>query len=220
MESLDRAGLARMIDHTLLAPEAVEHDVLTLCATATELGVAAVCVSPHWVSLAAAQTDLLIASVAGFPSGSHLPKLKAEEAAQAVKDGAREIDVVANLGFIAGANWQALQNETAEVRLAIGEKIVLKVILETALWSEHQIMSACSAVVAGGANFVKTSTGFHKSGGATVDAVRTMRQAVGGGIGVKASGGIRTTQVALEMIKAGANRIGASATRELLGGLT
>ncbi|MGA0081184.1 MAG: deoxyribose-phosphate aldolase [Ilumatobacteraceae bacterium] len=220
MKSLDRAGLARMIDHTLLTPEAVEHDVLTLCATATELGVAAVCVSPHWVSLAAAHTDLPIASVAGFPSGSHLSKVKAEEAAQAVNDGAREIDVVANLGFIASANWQALQNETAEVRLAIGEKIVLKVILETALWSERQIMSACSAVVAGGANFVKTSTGFHKSGGATVDAVRTMRLAVGGGIGVKASGGIRTTRVALEMIKAGANRIGASASREILGGLT
>jgi len=220
MESLDRAGLARMIDHTLLTPEAVEHDVLTLCATATELGVVAVCVSPHWVSLAAAHTDLPIASVAGFPSGSHLSKVKAGEAAQAVNDGAREIDVVANLGWIASGNWQALQNETAEVRLAIGEKIVLKVILETALWSEHQIMSACSAVVAGGANFVKTSTGFHKSGGATVDAVRTMRQAVGVGIGVKASGGIRTTHAALEMIEAGANRIGASATREILGGLT
>lgn len=220
MESLDRAGLARMIDHTLLTPEAVEHDVLTLCATATELGVVAVCVSPHWVSLAAAHTDLPIASVAGFPSGSHLSQVKAGEAAQAVNDGAREIDVVANLGWIASGNWQALQNETAEVRLAIGEKIVLKVILETALWSEDQIMSACLAVVAGGANFVKTSTGFHKSGGATVDAVRTMRKAVGGGIGVKASGGIRTTHSALEMIEAGANRIGASATREILGGLT
>jgi deoxyribose-phosphate aldolase len=219
MKSLDRAGLARMIDHTLLMPEAVEHDILTLCAIATELDVAAVCVSPHWVSLAAAHTDLPIASVAGFPSGSHLSKVKAGEAAQAVHDGAREIDVVANLGWIASGNWQALQNETAEVRLAIGERVILKVILETALWSEHQIISACSAVVAGGANFVKTSTGFHKSGGATVDAVRTMRQAVGAGVGVKASGGIRTTQTALEMIEAGASRIGASATREIIGGL-
>lgn len=208
-----------MIDHTLLTPEAVDRDILTLCATAIELGVAAVCVSPHWVSLATAHTELPVASVAGFPSGSHLSKVKAGEAAQAVNDGAREIDVVANLGWIASGNWQALQNETAEVRLAIGEGVILKVILETALWSEHQIMSACSAVVAGGANFVKTSTGFHKSGGATVDAVRTMRQAVGAGVGIKASGGIRTTQAALELIEAGANRIGASATREIIGGL-
>lgn len=219
MKPLDRAGLARMIDHTLLTPEAVEGDVLTLCATATELGAAAVCVSPHWVSLAAAHTDLPIASVAGFPSGSHLSKVKAGEAAQAVNDGAQEIDVVANLGWIASGNWQALQNETAEIRSAIGERVILKVILETALWSEQHIIGACSAVVAGGANFVKTSTGFHKSGGATVEAVRTMRQAVGEGIGVKASGGIRTTQVALEMIAAGADRIGASATREIVGGL-
>ena len=219
MKSLNRAGLARMIDHTLLTPEAVEHDILTLCATATELGVAAVCVSPHWVSLAAAHTDRPIASVAGFPSGNHLPKVKALEVAQAVNDGAREIDVVANLGWIASGNWQALQNETAEIRLALGVDVVLKVILETSLWSTQQIFDACSAVVAGGANFVKTSTGFHKSGGANIEAVQTMRQAVGDGIGVKASGGIRTTQTALEMIEAGASRIGASATRAIIEGL-
>lgn len=219
MGTLDRAMLALVIDHTLLTPEATSADVVALCAEADELGVGAVCVSPNWVSIACKNTRIPIASVAGFPSGSHLPGIKAAEAAQAVSDGASEIDMVANLSWIASGNWSNLENEVAEVRRAIGAAVVLKVILETGLWSSEQIVAACKHSVSGGADYVKTSTGFHKVGGASLDAVRTMRNAVGDDIGVKASGGIRTTADAVAMIEAGASRIGASASRVILSGL-
>ena len=219
MEALDRTTLALVIDHTLLAPEATSADIVALCAEADELSVGAVCVSPNWVSLAHRITSIPVASVVGFPSGSHLPGIKALEAAQAVSDGATEIDMVANLGWIASGEWSNVENEVAAVRQAIGASVVLKVILETGLWSSEQIISACKHSVLGGADYVKTSTGFHKSGGASLEAVRTMRKTVGDNIGVKASGGIRTTADALAMIEAGASRIGASASRAILGGL-
>ena len=155
----------------------------------------------------------------GFPSGSHLSATKAAEATQAVSDGASEIDMVANLGWISSGDWSNLENEVAAVRRAISANVVLKVILETGLWSSEQIVAACKHSVSGGADYVKTSTGFHKVGGASLDAVRTMRNAVGEDIGVKASGGIRTTADALAMIEAGASRIGASASRVILSGL-
>ena len=145
--------------------------------------------------------------------------MKASEAVQAASDGASEIDMVANLGWIASGEWSNIENEVAEVRNAIGTHVVLKVILETALWSSEQIAAACKHSVSGGADYVKTSTGFHKAGGASLEAVRTMRDAVGADIGVKASGGIRTTVDALAMIEAGASRIGASATRAILNGV-
>ena len=219
MESLDRATLALVIDHTLLAPEATSTDIVALCAEADELSVGAVCVSPNWVSIAHKLTTITVASVVGFPSGSHLPGIKAMEAAQAVSDGASEIDMVANLGWIASGEWSKLENEVAEVRQAVGVNVVLKVILETGLWSSEQIIAACKHSVSGGADYVKTSTGFHKAGGASLEAVRTMRKTVGTDIGVKASGGIRTTADALAMIEAGASRIGASASRVILSGL-
>jgi len=219
METPDRATLARAIDHTLLTPEATAADIVALCTEANELGVGAVCVSPTWVALAHASTGIAIASVVGFPSGNHLPSIKAAEAAQAVSDGASEIDMVANLGWISNGDWSNLENEVASVRRAIGENVLLKVILETGLWSSEQITQACTKSVAGGADFVKTSTGFHKVGGASLEAVRTMREAVGASIGVKASGGIRTTADALAMVEAGASRIGASASRAILSGL-
>jgi deoxyribose-phosphate aldolase len=208
-----------VIDHTLLTPDATSTDIVALCAEADELSVGAVCVSPSWVSLAHKITNIPVASVVGFPSGSHLPGFKALEAAQAVSDGAIEIDMVANLGWIASGEWSNVEDEVAAVRQAIGASVVLKVILETGLWSSEQIISACKHSVLGGADYVKTSTGFHKSGGASLEAVRTMRKTVGDDIGVKASGGIRTTADALAMIEAGASRIGASATREIVGGL-
>jgi deoxyribose-phosphate aldolase len=219
MEALDRTTLALVIDHTLLTPEATSTDIVALCAEADELSVGAVCVSPSWVSLAHKITNIPVASVVGFPSGSHLPGFKALEAAQAVSDGAIEIDMVANLGWIASGEWSNVEDEVAAVRQAIGASVVLKVILETGLWSSEQIISACKHSVLGGADYVKTSTGFHKSGGASLEAVRTMRKTVGDDIGVKASGGIRTTADALAMIEAGASRIGASASRAILGGL-
>jgi deoxyribose-phosphate aldolase len=171
------------------------------------------------VSLVHKITKIPVASVVGFPSGSHLSGIKAVEAAQAVSDGASEIDMVANLGWIASGEWSKLEGEIAAVRQAIGSTVVLKVILETGLWSSEQIISACKHSVSGGADYVKTSTGFHKAGGASLEAVRTMRNAVGDDIGVKASGGIRTTTDVLAMIEAGASRIGASASRVILSGL-
>jgi deoxyribose-phosphate aldolase len=219
MEALDRTMLALVIDHTLLAPEATSADIVALCAEADELSVGAVCVSPNWVSLAHRITSIPVASVVGFPSGNHLPGIKALEAAQAVSDGATEIDMVANLGWIASGEWSNVENEVAAVRQAIGASVVLKVILETGLWSSEQIIAACKHSVSGGADYVKTSTGFHKTGGASLDAVRMMRKTVGADIGVKASGGIRTTADALAMIEAGASRIGASASRAILSGL-
>jgi deoxyribose-phosphate aldolase len=219
MEAIDRATLALVIDHTLLTPEATSADIVALCAEADELAVGAVCVSPNWVSLAHKITNIPVASVVGFPSGSHLPGVKAAEAAQAVSDGASEIDMVANLGWIASGEWSNVESEVAAVRKAIGAHIVLKVILETGLWSSEQIVAACKHSVSGGADYVKTSTGFHKAGGASLEAVRTMRTAVGDDIGVKASGGIRTTADALAMIEAGASRIGASAARAILSGV-
>jgi len=219
MEALDRATLAMAIDHTLLTPEATAADIVAFCAEADELAVGAVCVSPNWVSLAHKSTRTPVASVVGFPSGSHLSVTKSSEAARAVSDGASEIDMVANLGWIAGGDWSKVENEVAEVRKAIGAHIVLKVILETGLWSSEQIAAACEHSVSGGADYVKTSTGFHKVGGASLEAVQTMRNVVGADIGVKASGGIRTTADALAMIEAGASRIGASATRAILNGV-
>ena len=219
MESLDRATLALVIDHTLLAPEATSTDIVALCAEADELSVGALCVSPNWVSIAHKLTTIPVASVVGFPSGSHLPGIKAMEAAQAISDGASEIDMVANLGWIASGEWSKLENEVAEVRQAVGVNVVLKVIVETGLWSSEQIIAACKHSVSGGADYVKTSTGFHKAGGASLEAVRTMRKTVGTDIGVKASGGIRTTADALAMNEAGASRIGATASRVILSGL-
>jgi len=219
MEAFDRTTLALVIDHTLLTPEATAADIIALCTEADELAVGAVCVSPNWVSLAHKATRIPVASVVGFPSGNHLSAFKASEAAQAVSDGASEIDMVANLGWIASGEWSNVESEVAAVRKAIGAHIVLKVILETGLWSIEQIATACKHSVSGGADYVKTSTGFHKAGGASGDAVRIMRNTVGEDIGVKASGGIRTTADALAMIEAGASRIGASASRAILGGL-
>jgi deoxyribose-phosphate aldolase len=219
MEAIDRATLALVIDHTLLTPEATSADIVALCAEADELAVGAVCVSPNWVSLVHKITKIPVASVVGFPSGSHLSGIKAVEAAQAVSDGASEIDMVANLGWIASGEWSNVESEVAAVRKAIGAHIVLKVILETGLWSSEQIVAACKHSVSGGADYVKTSTGFHKAGGASLEAVRTMRTAVGDDIGVKASGGIRTTADALAMIEAGASRIGVSASRAILSGM-
>jgi deoxyribose-phosphate aldolase len=219
MEALDRATLAMVIDHTLLAPEATASEIIALCGEADELAVGAVCVSPNWVSLARKNTRISIASVVGFPSGNHVSGIKATEAAQAVSNGASEIDMVANLGWIASGEWSNIENEVAEIRRAIGTHVVLKVILETGLWSSEQIAAACKHSVSGGADYVKTSTGFHKVGGASLEAVRTMRNVVGVDIGVKASGGIRTTADALAMIEAGASRIGASATRVILNGM-
>jgi len=215
---MDARKLAQMIDHTLLAPEATMADVERLCAEAIDLQVGAICISPSLLPLTKGLLPLSIktAAVVGFPSGAHNPLVKSREAQQACEYGANEIDMVTNLALVSTANWSAITDEVSAVRAAISSNVILKVIIESALWSDEQIIGVCSAAVLGGADFVKTSTGFHKSGGASIAAVQLMRKTVGETVGVKASGGIRTYADAIAMIDAGASRIGASASRIIL----
>ncbi|MFM8836784.1 MAG: deoxyribose-phosphate aldolase [Actinomycetota bacterium] len=210
--------LAKYIDHTLLAPEATSQEIAKLCADANKFGVAAVCVSPSRLPLPAGSLvdQIALACVVGFPSGAHVGSVKATEATIAEQNGATEIDMVVNLGFVFDANWLSLADEVKAVRKSLSDTTKLKVIIESAALSDEQIVMTCKVVVDSGADFVKTSTGFHKAGGASVHAVKLMRQTVGSNIGVKASGGIRTRETALEMIAAGANRLGTSATRAIL----
>ena len=205
-----------MIDHTLLAPEATADDVRRTCADAIEFAVAAVCVSPTMVRVAveAVAGRLPVASVVGFPSGAHLAEAKALEARRAGEEGAREIDMVISLRLAKEGKWTELEDEVATVRASTTG--LLKVIIESAALTNDEIVRACTSAVQGGAEFVKTSTGFHQSGGASLEAVRLMRQTVGERIGVKASGGVRTWDAAVSMVEAGANRIGTSSTRAIL----
>ena len=211
-----------MIDHTLLAPEATPWQIERLCAEAQELGVAAVCVSPRWVALAIRTLDgkVPVASVVGFPSGAHRSEVKADEGRLAVADGAEELDMVVPLGAVLAGEWAAVRGDIESVRRAAPMPVTLKVIVESAALSAEQLDRICRTAVDAGADYVKTSTGFHPAGGATVEAVGRMRAAVGPDIGVKASGGIRDAATALAMIEAGATRIGASASGAILDGLS
>ncbi len=222
MASVDRTAVARMIDHTLLAPEATVERVQALCAEAQELAVGAVCVSPNQVVTAAAAlrgSEVGLASVIGFPSGAHRADVKAAEAAAAVADGASELDMVVPLGAAVAGDWALVEAHVRAVRDVATSPVVLKVIVESAALDDAQLDRVCAVAVDAGADYVKTSTGFHPSGGATVDAVRRMRAAVGWDIGVKASGGIRDAATALAMIEAGATRIGASSSAAILDGV-
>jgi deoxyribose-phosphate aldolase len=187
-----------------------------------DLQVAAVCVSPSRLPLPAGLVlaPVGIAAVCGFPSGAHHSAVKAAEAAASVADGATEIDMVIDLGRATDGDWDAVEHDIAEVRRALDGGTVLKVIIEAAALDRDSIVAACQAAEAAGADFVKTSTGFHPSGGASVEAVALMAETVGGRLGVKASGGIRTAEQALAMIDAGATRIGCSASRAILDGLS
>ena len=212
---MDRATLAAMIDHTLLSPEVTTDEVIALCEEATDLGVAAVCVSPSHLPI----TDGLgvgigIATVIGFPSGAHQPAIKAHEAEVAVDAGATELDMVVNLGLVKAGEWLATADDIGAVRAA--SPVTLKVILETAVLTDDEIVDACRAAEAAGADYVKTSTGFHPAGGASVEAVALMAATVGGRLGIKASGGIRNAATALAMVDAGATRLGCSASRAIL----
>ena len=220
-----REEVAAAVDHTLLKPEATQADVTALVAQAAELGVYAVCVSPSMVPIAeaAAPEGLQIASVVGFPSGKHLSTIKADEAAQAVAAGADEIDMVIDVGAAVSGDYEAIRADVAAVRAAVPDA-VLKVIVESAallsLADEDTLVSTCRAAADAGADFVKTSTGFHPCGGASVHAVELMAAAVGPRVVVKASGGIRTADDAVAMLNAGATRLGLSGTRAVLDGLT
>jgi deoxyribose-phosphate aldolase len=217
--ALTRSQLAAIIDHTQLAPEATPKDIEALCAEAKALGVHAVCVSPTLTTVAAlrvAGSFVRVVAVAGFPSGAHQGRLKAEEAGEAAATGAHEVDMVINLALARERRWKEVEQEIAGVRGAVPGPALLKVIIESALWDDEGIVAACRAAESAGADFVKTSTGFHPAGGATTAAVALMASTVGGRLGVKASGGIRSAAEAIAMVEAGATRLGLSRTAAIL----
>jgi len=215
--TISRAELAHMVDHTLLAPTATSADVAALVAEGADLGVYSVCVSPSMIP-SSVPDGVLVAVVCGFPSGKHTSAVKAAEAAESVVLGADEVDMVIDIGAALAGDFAAVEADIAAVRAAT-KGAVLKVIIESAALTDEAIVGACKAAVAADADFVKTSTGFHPAGGASAHAVALMRATVGPDMGVKASGGIRTADAALEMIAAGATRLGLSGTRAVLDGL-
>ena len=225
VSQLTRRQLAALVDHTLLKPEATHADVTALVAEAAELGVYAVCVSPSMapVAVEAGAGRVRVAAVAGFPSGKHVSEVKSREAAAAVASGATEIDMVIDVGAALAGDLDAVRSDIEAVRAAVAGT-VLKVIVESAVLLDRAdgrtLADVCRAAEAAGADFVKTSTGFHPAGGASVRAVALMTETVGGRLGVKASGGIRTTADALAMLDAGATRLGLSSTRAVLDGLS
>jgi deoxyribose-phosphate aldolase len=211
------AELARLIDHTLLDPKATATAIDQLCRDAQTHGLFSVCVNPCWVAHAKQRlqdTDVRVCTVVGFPLGANTTRIKVAEAAHAIVEGADELDMVMNVGWFRSGEDQHVRDDIAAV-VATAEGRVVKVILEIALLDLAGIERACELALAGGASFVKTSTGFGP-GGATVEAVEAMRRVVGPTIGVKASGGIRNTSTARAMLEAGASRIGASASVAIL----
>ncbi len=216
---MNTADLAQYIDHTLLKPEATAADVEALIAEAAELGTFSVCVSPNMLPVTVpAGRGRAVAAVGGCPSGKHESRIKAAEAAAAVEAGADEIDMVIDIAFALHHDKASLEQEIRAVREAAPAPTVLKVIIESAALDDDAIVVACQAAASAGADFVKTSTGFHPAGGASVEAVRLMSETVSGKLGVKASGGVRTREDAEAMIAAGATRLGVSGSRQVLSG--
>ena len=212
---MNRSELAQLIDHTLLKPESTADDVAALAAEAGELGTYSVCVSPSMLPVDVPPT-VKVATVIGFPSGAVKTSVKVAEARQAVADGADEVDMVQNIGWAKEHRFDEIADEIAAVK---AECPMLKVILETAALTDEEIVECCKAAEKAGADFVKTSTGFHPAGGASVHAVSLMRETVGDRLGVKASGGIRDAETALAMVSAGATRLGLSSSKAVLDGL-
>ena len=210
--------LAQYIDHTALTAEKNEQDILTLCHEAIEHGFYSVCINSGYIPLAKEKltgSNVKICTVVGFPLGANLTSVKVFETQESIKAGADEIDMVINVGWIKSQKWDAVKQDIQAVFNACNDT-PLKVILETCLLTKDEIVKACEICKEIGVAFVKTSTGFNK-GGATVEDVALMKQTVGN-IGVKASGGVRDTETALAMIKAGATRIGASAGIAIISG--
>lgn len=206
-------NIAKLIDHTALKPETTKSQIIKLTEEAQQYNFASVCVNPTWVKLASEKlksSEVKVCTVIGFPLGANTTETKVFEAKDAIKNGAQEIDMVINIGELKGKNDAYVENDINSVVKAAKGKTMVKVIIETCLLTREEKVRACRIAKKAGADFVKTSTGFSK-GGAKAEDVRLMRDTVGKDIGVKASGGIHTRQEALEMIKAGASRIGASA---------
>lgn len=221
MVSDERRRLAALIDHTLLKADATPDQVRALCAEAVTYGFYSVCVNPTNVRLAASLVEgspVRVCSVVGFPLGANVTEIKAQEAARAIADGAQEVDMVLNVGALKSGAYGLIEEDIAAVVYVAHEAGALcKVILETGYLSQAEKVEACRRAVRAGADFVKTSTGFGV-GGATVADVALMRATVGPEVGVKAAGGIRTYEAAQEMLAAGATRIGASASVQIVRG--
>ena len=208
-----------MIDHTILKPEAVREEVKKICEEALKYGFASVCVNGSWTRLVASElrgSPVKVCTVVGFPLGAMSTAAKAAETRVAISDDAREIDMVMNIGALRGGDRNVVESDIRSVlEVAHSNGAILKVILETALLTDDEKILACRLAQAAGADFVKTSTGFSKSG-ATVEDVALMRRTVGPSTGVKASGGIRTLEDFRAMVAAGATRIGASASVRII----
>lgn len=215
---MNTAELARYVDHTLLSPTATVADIGALVAEARALGTYSICISPAMLPVTFDLGELKLATVCGFPSGKHTAAIKAAEAAESVSAGADEVDMVIDLGLVKAGRLEATRDEIAAVRDVVPG--VLKVIIESAALTDAEIVAACQAAEAAGADFVKTSTGYHPAGGASVHAIELMAATVGGRLGVKASGGIRDWASAVALIEAGATRLGLSGTAAVLAGGT
>lgn len=206
--------LNKMIDHTLLKPEARKEQILKLCEEAREYDFKSVCVNPAWISVckeALKDSDVLICTVIGFPLGANTTECKVFEAKDAIAKGASEIDMVLNIGLLKSQDRESVKSDIHAVATAAHEGgAILKVILETCLLNKEEIQQASLLAKEAGADFIKTSTGF-STAGAKVEDIKLMRETVGKGMGVKASGGIRDWKTAHEMIEAGADRLGVSA---------
>jgi len=213
--------VARYIDHTLLKPEATEAEIDRLADEAREFGFASVCVNPTWVKRSAERlrgSAVKTCAVIGFPLGANTPEIKAMEARRALRDGAREVDMVINVGALKSGDYDFVRRDIEKVVDAAHEgSAIVKVILETSKLTDEEKVMASALAKEAKADFVKTSTGFG-GGGATVFDVALMRETVGPDMGVKASGGVRTAEEVEDMIAAGATRIGASAGVQIIGG--
>jgi len=215
-------SLASYIDHTLLKSDATAKDVRKVCDEAKKYHFASVCVNPSYISFVAEElkgSNVIPCCVVAFPFGTQTPETKKCETLDALSNGAKEIDMVINVGAIKSNDWQLVKRDVEAVVNAAKGKAGVKVILETSLLTDEEIVKACTICKLSGAAFVKTSTGY-STGGATAEAVSLMRKTVGPDVGVKASGGIRTYEDAITMINAGANRIGASAGIKIIAGPT
>ncbi|MBR2505823.1 MAG: deoxyribose-phosphate aldolase [Bacilli bacterium] len=207
----------KFIDHTLLKQDATPEQIISLCNEAKQFDFMSVCVNPHYVPLAAEVlegSDVKVCTVVGFPLGMNMTKTKIQETQLCIAQGATEIDMVINVGMLKAGHDDYVENEIRELKSVCGN-LILKVILETCLLTDEEIVRACIASKNAGADFVKTSTGF-SSGGATIHAVKLMRETVGETMGVKASGGVRTHEDLINMIEAGASRIGTSSGAKII----
>lgn len=207
----------KLIDHTLLKQDATPEQIVKLCNEAKQFDFMSVCVNPAYVPLAASVlegSDVKVCTVIGFPLGMNLTRTKVDEAQIAIREGATEIDMVINVGMLKSGNDEYVKEEIKLLKEVAG-KLILKVIIETCLLTDEEIVRVCKLAKEAGADFVKTSTGF-STGGATVHAVKLMRETVGADMGVKASGGVRTREDMLAMVEAGATRIGTSAGTKII----